>query len=87
MERAIEDAGYIEYLGNPIRQRQYMNWRQRMIPRIEDIAASFVSNGFEATMSAFNLTKRDAVLLKRLRYLHDNEVPAELVELEKGMPL
>ena len=87
MERVIEDAGYIEYLGNPIRQRQYMNWRQRMIPRIDDIAASFVTNGFATTMEQFRLTKRDAVLLKRLKYLHDSEVPAELVELEKGMPL
>lgn len=87
MERTIEDAGYIEYLGTPIRQRQYKTWRERMLPRIEAIAASFVSEGFDVTMAQFGLTKRDAVLLKRLRYLHDNEVPPELVELEKGMPL
>lgn len=87
MERIIDDAGYIEYLGTPVRRRQYMNWRQRMLPRVEDIAASFVSNGFEATMQTFGLTRRDVVLLKRLRYLHDSEVPQELVELEREMPL
>lgn len=87
MERVIEDAGYIEYLGTPVRRRQYANWRQRMLPRVEEIAASFVSEGFEATMEKYKLSRRDAVLLKRLRYLHDSEVPPELVELEKGMPL
>ncbi len=87
MERMIDDAGYIEYLGTPVRRRQYMNWRQRMLPRVEDIAASFVSNGFEVTMQNFGLTRRDVVLLKRLRYLHDSEVPQELVELEREMPL
>lgn len=87
MERQIEDAGYIEYLSTPMRQRQYYNWRARMLPKVEAIAASFVSAGFTATMEAFNLTRRDAVLLKRLRYLTDAEIPPELVALEKEMPL
>lgn len=87
MERIIDDTGYIEYLGTPVRRRQYMNWRQRMLPRVEEIAQSFQANGFAATMSKFSLTRRDAVLLKRLRYLYDTEVPPELVQLEKEMPL
>lgn len=87
MERQIDDAGYLAYLSTPIRQRQYMNWKTRMLPKVEDIASSFVSNGFAATMEQFGLTRRDAVLLKRLRYLHDAEIPPELVALEKEMPL
>ncbi len=87
MERQIEDAGYIAYLSTPIRQRQYYNWKNRMLPKVEAIAASFVSEGFEHTMEQFGLTRRDAVLLKRLRYLHDTEIPPELVALEKEMPL
>lgn len=87
MERVIDDAGYIEYLGTPIRRRQYMNWRQRMLPQVEGIAQSFVCNGFAATMETFRLTRRDAVLLRRLGYLHPSEVPDELEELAREMPL
>lgn len=87
MERPINDAGYIEYLSTPIRQRQYFNWRTRMLPRVEEIAASFKDNGFQHTMERFSLTNRDAVLLARLSYLHADEVPPELVALEKRMPL
>lgn len=87
MERVINDAGYIEYLGTAARRGQYYRWRERMLPKIEDIAASFVSEGFQATVDKFQLTRRDAILLKRLSYLHDSEVPPELVALEKEMPL
>lgn len=58
-----------------------------MLPVIESIAGSFKSEGFDATMMRFNLTRRDAVLLKRLSYLMEDEVPPELVALEREMPL
>lgn len=87
MERAINDEGYIQYLSTPVRQRQYYNWRERMKPRVDAIGASFKEKGFDATMSAFGLTRRDAVLLKRLRYLNEDEIPPELVALEREMPL
>ena len=87
MERVINDAGYIEYLGTAVRRSQYYRWRERMLPKIEEIAASFVADGFQATVDRFNLTRRDVVLLKRLSYLHESEVPPELAALEKEMPL
>lgn len=87
MERKPDDAGYIDYLGTNLRRRQYYNWRERMLPRVEDIAASFKNDGFDSTMARFSLTRRDAVLLKRLRYLDDSEIPPELVAMEKEMPL
>lgn len=87
MERVINDAGYIEYLGTAVRRNQYYRWRERMLPRVEEIAASFVADGFHATVEKFKLTRRDVVLLKRLSYLHEEEIPPELVALEKEMPL
>lgn len=87
MERKINDEGYIEYLGTPVRRRQYYNWRDKMLPRIDEIGASFKAVGFEQTLSKFSLTQRDAVMLKRLCYLNADEIPQELVALEKEMPL
>ena len=87
MERCISDTNYIEYLGTPLRQRQYYKWRDRMLPRIEAIGSSFKLNGFEKTMADFGLSRRDAVLLTRLKYLNADEITPELVTLEKEMPL
>lgn len=87
MERVIDDAGYIEYLGTQVRRRQYKNWSERMLPQVDAIAASFASVGFAQTMEDFKLTRRDVVLLRRLRYLHESECPPELVALDKEMPL
>ena len=87
MERAINDEGYIQYLSTPVRQRQYYNWRERMLPRVDAIGASFKTVGFQETMSQFQLTRRDVVLLKRLSYLFEDEIPPELVALEREMPL
>ena len=87
MERAINDEGYIEYLGTPVRRRQYYSWRDKMLPRIDAIGASFKADGFEATLTKFALSQRDAVMLKRLCYLRADEIPSELVALEKEMPL
>lgn len=83
MVRNIDDAGYIEYLGTPIRRRQYESWKSRMLSMIDNVAASFAEVGLAETMAKYGLSDRDVVLLKRLSYFHDHEIPEELIILDK----
>ncbi len=83
MERVIKEEGYLAHLGTEVRRRQYYNWKERMLPRIDAIGESFRTRGFAVTMKDFALNNRDAVLLMRLHYLHESEIPEELVALEK----
>lgn len=83
MERNIEDSGYLNYLGTNIRRKQYQVWKDKMLAQIDDVAKSFREVGLNETMEKFRLSVRDVVLLKRLNYFNEDEIPSELEQLDR----
>ena len=72
MVRNIQDQDYIECLV-PMYRRTYLSWKQRMVGRIDRIAADFNHATPEEVMAAHHLSPRDVALMVRLNYLTAEE--------------
>ncbi len=87
MERVIKDADFLNFLPTESKRKRYLHFKERITPIIEDVAACIKTEGVSVAMEKFDMSEREAVLLKRLGYLLPDEVTQELIDMDGAMPL
>lgn len=72
--RNVDDMAYMECLPSEIYRRQYLRWKSKMLPQVEEVVTSIRDKGLKGAMSEQELTPRDIMLLVKLHYLTEDEI-------------
>lgn len=72
--RQIDDKDYIECLPSGVYVKNYLRFKNRIEPHLEEFVKEMRSQGVKVAMDKFSLTKRELGLMVRLGYLLEDEI-------------